>query len=454
MSQQGALGDLKSSALELARAYQVSSAVRTRSGESSNSHWCLNGGSLSVRTSRMDDFLDAVANDYARGVVLCLVEVLTHRFRFFLDLDFVTSSATPFSHDRMLEIGIIIQRCIRTFYPQLLSSSEYTVILCRSSVKSTGKCTAADTGANQIYKHGYHAHMPGIVVDRCRAMYIRAMIVHCMQEQLSARGGSGYACDYLASFESMIDATMFLHPRTSIRLEGADKIKTNDSTAAGRIYAPAIVIGATGVSCADSLASIQGVHGGGLDTDNVQRFRRMLAATSVRTVAPLTPQFKINPNAPLPQKLPPPLIHTNGREDSGTSYSYTPLRSAGAQATLLYLVRTLFDGVYETINLQPARQVSANCVVVKAKSGTTSSRRCHNLKGCKEHTSSCVFFVLIRRNDCCDISQRCFCEKPDRENRVCGSCPSWNANGGKRIADVATTEQIDYIFCDTGDQQE
>lgn len=449
-TQPGVLGNLRSSAIELARASQYATQ-RTTLHSVRNSHWCLNGGALSVSTTQMQSFLDAVAVDYARGVVLCVVEVLTRRFRFFLDLDLVSSTDKPFEPMLMRRLAGIVQRCVRAFYPTLPWDMQ-TVVLCRSTVKPATNVPRGD-GASETtaaYKHGYHLHMPGMIVDHCRALHIRALIVHRLQQDMCSRL-SGVRNDFLQPFEHMVDEGMFLHARGSLRLQGADKVARDGRSAAGRMYEPAMVLGPNGMACERSLASIQGVHGGGVDPDNVDRLRRLLAATSVRTTQPLTPHFRIPARAPTPRRLPDlPACRQGGSEGHKEELEQAgQLHSADAQATLERVVRESFHGAYAHIRLCPARKLSNNCVSAKAKPGSMGSKRCHNLCGGGEHTSATVFFVLTPQG----LYQRCFSNKAEVSNRRHGSCPAWNAKGGCKCEMPVDPAALDTIFGDVmGDE--
>lgn len=440
--QPGVLGNLRSCAIDMSRS-QGWKRLRTDVNRADPSHWALNNGVLHVPIDDGDTtasstvrFETLMAYDISRGVAPCWVEVLTPRFRFFLDLDLVTHVPDSLSNTCIREYAQLVQACVRRYYPDLRGDQQ-TVVVCAAPVKGS-----EESG----FKHGLHLYVPRLIVDRHIALYLREAVVL----ELERRETEHSTRMYREPFDVMVDDGMFVGASGSLRMQGSDKTFQRDGVwePVGRVYDPVMVVDHTGQPRADALTRIQGVRGGGADEGNLTKMRALLRVTSVRSCDPLTVGFRLYSGYIPPRRVVREALVKGG----GTGKGDTIREGTDAHEAYTDVVRSSFGGVYSEITLLDLQRMSDHRVLARARTGTPGATRCHNLLGGRCHKSSTIFFMLTNTGA---LYQRCFCTKSDASGRAHGSCREWirgdpsrGVTGGHRSSKQVSSDVVSRIFGD------
>jgi len=395
-----------------------------RNDKLKETHTIMAGGKLHIPLEKEEDFYKIYADVVQNGDDVHVVEIRTHIFRFFIDLDF--KQLVGLNGKQIHDVARVAQKTMRRFFP---SSDLLCIVSSNDYEHKPGKLVEGKTTPDMV-KTGAHIIWTHVYVTKEQALDILMSIKADLEFEFSRRDNP----DIYNSWDEVCDDKVYNEGSGSLRMMFSRKIgecgeckinskkrKRGDTdipsacsncnnfygsgtiytkTDTGRPYRPLCVV--------DSHGNRQ------LEKENEYRKNmvQLLLDSKLRSDKTESNQdFTIPPGAPRAESKRKKSGHIQpGGQGSKSMTSSDPKISA-----IETFLRTIAP--YNEITARNVK-ISKDSYIVYVKG--YNSKYCQNVK--REHKSNNIYFILRKEG----VVQRC-CDGDEAEDAMFGSCKEYSS---------------------------
>ena len=174
-------------------------------------HYSLNGWKVRLTTDKQEEqFLKLYARDLRNQCPLYLIERKTELFAMHIDFDWVQPDVVTL--DFMVQVLRHVGDAFHSHYPNACDKTFHAMILNSTPVEKIGS-----DGKTLCQKTGYHVVWPYLIVDKKRALHMRAYAVETLRSNL------GHRRPPMNSFDDAVDECVLRE--NGFRMLGSYKAK-------------------------------------------------------------------------------------------------------------------------------------------------------------------------------------------------------------------------------------